>query len=143
MKLSARYVDLSVPRWAFPVGYYTVSPARAWSPYLSGLHQGLHKIISDPAPSQDGITDRDYRLISSASRTAGKPRRRSFATRRWPRRCTTRESSVSSAERSATSCSTLDHMGKGLENGLGVVFFFYNFIRGQNHCSEQKPIVSL
>jgi hypothetical protein len=60
--------------------------------------------------SQYGITDRGNpsRPVSSASRTAEKPRRRSYVTRRWPRRCTTRDSTVSSAERSATSCSALE-----------------------------------
>jgi hypothetical protein len=48
------------------------------------------------------------RPVSSASRTAEKPRKRSYVMRRWPRRCTTRDLTVSSAERSATSCSALE-----------------------------------
>lgn len=71
-----------------------------------------------------------------------KLRRRSCGTRRWPRRCTTRESSVSSAERSATSCSALDLsviytlsrlVGTGFENGA------WRFLRF-NHRSEQNNL---
>lgn len=44
------------------------------------------------------------RLISKESKSEDQKRRKRNGTKRWPRKCTTNESSASSGERSATSC---------------------------------------